>query len=83
MKIKVFSLVQVSSPHTCPQSASEMERIPKPERKREPHMEGPGIPSDHIENCWSIGHYLCKNKTSIVLIHRGFEVHVFLELVVL
>lgn len=46
-------------------------------------MEGPGIPSDHRENCWSIGHYLSKNKTSTVLIPRGFEVHVFLELVVL
>ena len=46
-------------------------------------MEGPGIPSDHIENCWSIGHYLSKNKMSTVLIHRGFEVHVFLDLVVL
>ena len=38
-------------------------------------MEGAGIPSDHIENCWSIGHYLSKNKIPIVLIHGGFEVH--------
>ena len=46
-------------------------------------MEGAGIPSDHIENCWSTGHYLSKNKMPLVLIHGGFEVHVFLELVVL
>ena len=46
-------------------------------------MKGPGIPSDHIENLWSIGHYLSKNKTSIILIHGGLEVHLFLELIVL
>ena len=46
-------------------------------------MEGAGIPSDHIENCWSIKHCLSKNKPSIILIHGGLEVHLFLELVVL
>ena len=46
-------------------------------------MKEPGIPSDHIENFWSIRHYLSKNKISIILIHGGWEVHLFLELVVL
>ena len=83
MKIKVFILVPVSSPHTCPQSPSEMERIQNLRGKGSHTMEGAGIPSDHIENCWSTGHYLSKNKMPLVLIHGGFEVHVSLELVVL
>ena len=46
-------------------------------------MEGPGVLSGHTENFCSIGHYLSKNKTSIILIHGGLEVRLFLELIVL